>query len=100
MNEHARKALKFRKKPAVIEAMQFDGTVSSADSIRDWALMPDGMTAEVGRDSNAGKCSYLGILTLEGVMRANAGDWIIRGVKGEFYPCKPEIFAATYEEAE
>ena len=37
------------------------------------------------------------IHTLEGVMRANFGDWIIRGVKGEFYPCKPEIFEATYE---
>lgn len=39
----------------------------------------------------------LDIPTLEGVMRANAGDWIITGVKGERYPCKPDIFAATYE---
>jgi hypothetical protein len=39
------------------------------------------------------------ITTLEGVMRADPGDWIIRGVKGEFYPCKPDIFEATYEPA-
>ncbi len=39
------------------------------------------------------------IETLEGEMTANVGDWIIRGVKGEFYPCKPDIFAATYEAA-
>lgn len=40
---------------------------------------------------------YVEIKTLEGTMRAEIGDWIIRGVKGEFYPCKPDIFAATYE---
>lgn len=40
---------------------------------------------------------HLTIATLEGVMRAEVGDWIIRGVKGELYPCKPDIFAATYE---
>jgi hypothetical protein len=41
--------------------------------------------------------AFMLIETLEGVMRAEVGDWIIRGVKGEFYPCKPDIFAATYE---
>ena len=40
------------------------------------------------------------IHTLEGVMRADPGDWIIKGIKGEFYPCKPDIFAATYEPVE
>lgn len=40
---------------------------------------------------------HVEIPTLEGVMRGEVGDWIIRGVKGEFYPCKPDIFAATYE---
>lgn len=90
---------KFTKKPVTIEAMQFDGTVESADAIREWATMPDGMSAECARDSHKGACTYLGIRTLEGTMRANSGDWIIKGVKGEFYPCKPDIFAATYEDA-
>jgi hypothetical protein len=43
---------------------------------------------------------YMDIYTLEGVMRASKGDWIIRGIKGEFYPCKPDIFTATYERVE
>ena len=92
--------MKFRKKPVVIEAMQFDGTVSSADAIKNWARMPDGMTAEAGRTSKGDYCSYLSIRTLEGTMRADANDWIIKGLKGEFYPCKPDIFEATYETAE
>ena len=87
---------KFTKRPVTIEAMQFDGSVASADAIKAWAIMPDGMTAETGRDYNAAICTYLGIRTLEGTMRASPGDWIIRGVKGEFYPCKPDIFEQTY----
>jgi hypothetical protein len=78
---------KFRKKPVVIDAIQFDGTLESVESLQ----IP--------------VCSqYLGsntmqIETLEGEMTAQAGDWIIKGVKGEFYPCKPDIFAATYDVA-
>lgn len=88
---------KFRKKPVVIEAMQFDGTVDSANRIREWARKPDGMSAECGRSTHGAQCLDLRIATLEGTMRADSGDWIIRGVKGEFYPCKPDIFSATYE---
>jgi hypothetical protein len=82
---------KFRKKPVVIEAFK----VGSADA-PPWAL--DAL--------NAASMSYsaingkLTIRTLEGDMRADPGDWIIRGVKGELYPCKPDIFAATYEPVE
>jgi hypothetical protein len=80
----------FRKKPVVIEAIQFDG--SNAQEIMDWA----GGSAVVIR-SNTADC--LTIPTLEGDHLASLDDWIIKGVKGEFYPCKPDIFAATYEEA-
>jgi hypothetical protein len=79
--------MKFRKKPIVIEARQYTGGASSAD-MRQWV---EGSSYHEGR---------LFIHTLEGNMEAMPGDWIIRGVKGEFYPCKPDIFAATYEEAD
>jgi hypothetical protein len=81
--------MKFRKKPVVIEAVQWTGLnqleIDSFVSCGKYGYGSDGNTGE-----------YL-IETLEGVMRASAGDWIIRGVKGEFYPCKPDIFTATYE---
>lgn len=86
--------MKFRKKPVVIEAMQFTGMMSNARAIRAWAHagLPPETNAIIRVD---GWC--LKIRTLEGEMTANDGDWIIKGVKGEFYPCKPDIFAATYE---
>lgn len=81
---------KFRKKPVVIDAWKFDGSWTSArpivDKSGDMAWTP----------SNGGEIE---IRTLEGTMTASAGDWIICGVKGEFYPCKPSIFEATYEPA-
>jgi hypothetical protein len=79
---------KFRKKPVVIEAVQWDG--SNYDEIGDF--MELNATLQIGDD-------FI-IPTLEGEMRASPGDWIIKGVKGEFYPCKPDIFAATYEPAQ
>lgn len=80
----------YRKKPVVIQAAQFTGP-ADAEAIGAW----------IGWD----KCSVVTtsdniiivIPTLEGDMRADLGDWIIRGAQGEFYPCKPDIFAATYE---
>jgi len=81
---------KYRKKPVVIEAIQFTGT---GDSLEECAHF-------IGDENLAGDpetCSVLGIKTLEGVMIVSIGDWIIKGVKGEFYPCKPDIFEATYE---
>lgn len=75
---------KFRKKPVVIEAIQWTGA------------NPSEVTAFRG-----GACLYDAdgpiIETLEGDMKTMPGDWIIKGVKGEFYPCKPDIFEATYE---
>lgn len=85
----------FRKKPVVIEAMMFDGSSTSAGQIQHWMD-----TGEVAI-SQVSTCDIRNfeIKTLEGVMTANPGDWVIKGVQGEFYPCKPEIFAATYEAA-
>ena len=80
---------RFRKKPVVIEAMLFDGTRESSDSVLAW-LGDSGWTAT--RDDRG-----ISFLTWEGTMLASPDDWIIRGVQGEFYPCKPDIFAATYE---
>lgn len=82
--------MKYRKKPVVIDAIQYgpyaaptlELTVFLQGSGASWG--PEGIT----------------IPTLEGNHLARVGDWIIRGVAGEFYPCKPEIFEATYEMAE
>lgn len=84
--------MKYRKKPVVIEAMQWDGTEKSQAAIVTWTK-----GAIVGMFDHA---YYLAIPTLEGTMRADPLDWIIRGVAGEFYPCKPDIFATTYEPAD
>lgn len=79
--------MKYRKKPAVIDAMQFNG-LNAVQII-------DGLSTD--RDSIGFGGGELHIITLEGVMRAQKGDWIIKGVRGELYPCKPDIFEATYE---
>jgi hypothetical protein len=87
----------FRKKPVTIEAVQFNG--NNGSSIKDWAsgtVVPSPVL-EPTDDNPTG--AYLQIKTLEGVMTARVGDWIIKGVRGEFYPCKPDIFGATYEPA-
>ena len=91
--------MKFRKKPVVIEAMQFDGSEESADELIDWIYpLFDGISA-VGDIENAhGWTLYID--TPEGEMECSAGDYIIKGVAGEFYPCKEEIFHLTYEEVE
>lgn len=82
---------RYRKKPIVIEALQFTGA-NLAECLT-WAV---GVSAEAAEG-----CAIMNlplfIPTLEGNMRTNPGDWIIKGVKGEFYPCKPDIFEATYD---
>lgn len=82
---------KFRKKPVVIEAVQFTGT--NAHEISAWAARPDRNALIEEFPKGHG----LVIKTMEGNMQAIPNDWIIRGVKGEFYPCKPDVFVATYE---
>ncbi len=88
--------MRFRKKPIVIEAVQFDGTPSGAISVFEKFDIPGGKFIP-GYDLRTGT---LLIPTLEGNHTASHGDWIIRGIKGEFYPCKPDIFVATYEEVD
>lgn len=82
---------KFRSKPVVIEAWQWDGH-STAPERPAW-LRGAGVRADHNEEA-------LFIQTMEGTMAATKGDWIIRGVAGEIYPCKPDIFAATYEPVE
>ena len=114
---------KFRKKPVIIEAFQFhsvtENFVKWADAIgfNDWSLienvqekvakvLPPAKTGQVTRaqaikavKAALAKEKHTTILipTLEGVMTVLPGDWIIKGVNGEFYPCKPDIFDKTYE---
>lgn len=85
---------KFRKLPVTIEAIQFTG--SNWGDVLDWASA-NGADGVGVHSAVPPETPYLTIHTLEGDMRADVGDWIIRGVKGELYPCKPDIFAATYE---
>ena len=107
MNEN--KPQRFTKKPVTIEAIQFTGGPASATPIVNW-ILENGHTARwdeahEGWESEDGVYGYpakpeqLQIDTLEGTMFATPGDWIIKGVQGEFYPCKPDIFEATYESA-
>lgn len=81
---------KFRKKPVVIEAWRH----TNGNLVPRWlsAAMADGRVWYQGGDA-----PYFTIETLEGEMRADVGDWIICGVKGELYPCKPDIFAMSYD---
>lgn len=83
---------KFRKKPVVIEAMQV--TFANRDEAAEWCAGKVEASAPSGAVYAPG---FVAIETLEGTMWADGGDWIIKGVAGEFYPCKPDIFAATYE---
>lgn len=76
--------MKYRKKPIIVEAIQYT----------------DDNLLEVMKFCGEGKTLfdyYLYIVTLEGNMRVNIGDYVIKGVRGEFYPCKPDIFEETYE---
>jgi hypothetical protein len=84
----------YQKKPVQVEAVQWQPVTKEyvADVLR-W--IGDG--ALLGLLPGDGSGAVLTIKTLEGTMETRPGDWIIRGVKGEFYPCKPDIFDATYE---
>ena len=82
-------SLKFRKKPIVIEAVQL--RPDNLEKLHNF-LVGEKATYTYSHMNNK-----LSILTLEGIIRASTNDWIIRGVNGEFYPCKPDIFEKTYE---
>lgn len=85
-----KKAMKYKKKPVIIEAIQFEDTAERICELSEFM----GVVHVNYEDKNN---PYIPIETLEGTMRATVGDYIIRGVNGEFYPCKPDIFEKTYE---
>lgn len=87
---------KFCKRPVVIEACHYAGTSASFDAVWEWMGGHDGPNGGYN-GPNAYDPQSFDIKTLEGRMRADVGDWIICGVNGEFYPCKPDIFEKTYE---
>ena len=81
---------KFRKKPVVIEAVQWTG--NNREEME--KFIPNTILAKKNAEEE------LAIGTLEGVMTASKNDWIIKGVHGEYYPCKPDIFEKTYEQVD
>ena len=95
---------KYRKKPVVIEAMHFDGHKEAADNAIKWIgdkCLGVRMSYGYIKDNLEPVVEYpvtLTIETLEGNHHCSPGDYIIKGIKGEFYPCKPDIFKATYSE--
>jgi len=92
--------LPVRKRPATVQAMIWDGTPECATEIVNWILRNGGVATY---RCNGEQCSrkaedhHLLISTLEGAHRADPGYWIVRGVRGEFYGCRPDIAAETYE---
>lgn len=84
--------MKYRKKPVIIEAIQF---IDNADRIMEIHEFLGGDTMRINYEDKYNP--YIKIETLEGTMKASVGDYIIKGVNGEFYPCKPDIFEKTYE---
>jgi hypothetical protein len=93
---------KYRKKPVVIEAMQF---IITEEIVCRYGVAKNTNSMEICKFMNLSMMNthtdeegpYIVIETLEGAMRADIGDYIIKGVKGEFYPCKPDIFLMTYD---
>lgn len=91
---------KFQKRPVVIEAVRWDGR--SIERMVDWFSTGAPLQSRTDVHPGLGYTPPLGELvipTLEGDLTAQPGDWVIKGVKGEFYPCKPDIFEATYDPA-
>jgi len=81
---------KFIKKPVAIEAHQLPTEMESAEGFLEWAYTVGFENYTSERDGS------MELDTLEGSMLASPGDWIIKGIQGEFYPCKPDIFEKTY----
>ena len=88
MTIHGENVGRYRHRPVTIEAMLYTGLNRS--SVVRW------MNPDARPTSNPGD-GTIEVRTLEGTLTARPGDWIIRGVKGEFYPCKPDVFDAIYE---
>lgn len=89
---------KYRKKPVVVEAFQYDGDLMNVNG--EYCIPEWGIKAVENKIMYYGSQGHLFIKTLEGTMIASEGDYIIQGVNGELYPCKPDIFEKTYETVE
>jgi hypothetical protein len=85
---------KYLKKPVVVEAVQVSKALNAACS---WPDLPDWLKVAYGNGDILFLPNSVEIRTLEGLMTGNLTDYIIQGVKGELYPCKPDIFEQTYE---
>jgi len=90
----------YRKKPVIIEAFQLTWKMAKGNEIvPSWFINAiNAKVVKVGYTDKITNSQYTEIKTLEGTMRANGNDWIIQGINGELYPCKPDIFDKTYEE--
>lgn len=87
--------MKYRKKPVIIEAFQWTGGAEQGED-PDWVVKAI-MDGDAWFENQGTPSVKFMIRTLEGVHEASIGDYIIRGIAGEIYPCKPDIFEATYE---
>lgn len=87
--------MKYRKKPVIIDAFQWTGSADQEDD-PDWIIKAI-MDGDAWFENIGTPDEKFMIHTLEGAHEASVGDYIIRGIKGEIYPCKPDIFLATYE---
>lgn len=99
MTNHMQEVMKFEKKPVVVEAIWFQGDPASATPVINWILENGGFATwtegyQLVGDPYVEEGIY--IHTLEGLMRVEPGAWVIRGIQGEFYPCKQDIFEQTY----
>lgn len=93
--------MRYKKKPVIIEAFQYDGDLKKTDGtyyVPEWAVkaVEEGVMHFDSVSPGKSPCELF-IRTLEGTHHASVGDYIIRGVQGELYPCKPDIFEQTYE---
>lgn len=91
---------RYRKKPVEIEARQWDGTAERFAELQEWGGLDTFVVERTATSTGGGDPRWLERLivpTLGAHLRADIGDWIIRGVKGEFYPCRDDIFRQTYD---
>lgn len=92
---------KFRKKPVIVEAVRYLGhNTTEIESFVGHQFYPELESESAYLAGKGGPIFSISIPTLEGNMKAMTGDWIIKGVSNEYYPCKPDIFERTYEPAE
>ena len=87
----------FRKKPVVVQAVQFVDSTEAIELIMNWIPKQSRYLLTPATENIEGRKRRLFILTLEGEMEVSMGDWVIKGVEGEFYPCKPSVFEKTYD---